>query len=113
MNGTTELLEDLASTGRLIGEMLGDGVEIRVEEVVTIITRLGADARKILNAPEDRVVTDLHGKEWRTREGLEGPIVWSCGRVVYYDRTEGAYYDGSTDLYLNINAPTNVWACWS
>jgi hypothetical protein len=34
------------------------------------------------------------------REGLEGPFNF-FGRVLYYDVTEGAYYDPKTDFYVS------------
>jgi len=33
------------------------------------------------------------------RKGLEGPFNFS-GRVLYYDPLEGAYYDPTTDFYV-------------
>jgi hypothetical protein len=33
------------------------------------------------------------------RKGLEGPFNFS-GRVLYYDPKEGAYYDPTTDFYV-------------
>ena len=33
------------------------------------------------------------------RKGLEGPFNFS-GRVLYYDNKEGAYYDPTTDFYV-------------
>ena len=33
------------------------------------------------------------------RAGLEGPFNFS-GRVLYYDNTEGAYYDPRSDFYV-------------
>lgn len=34
-------------------------------------------------------------------EGLEGPFTLKSGKVVYYDPTEGKYYDRDTDMYLS------------
>ena len=34
------------------------------------------------------------------RKGLEGPFNFS-GRVLYYDNTEGSYYDPLTDFYVS------------
>lgn len=36
----------------------------------------------------------------REQEGLEGPFQSRHGKVYYYDRKEGKYYDSTTDLYL-------------
>ena len=34
------------------------------------------------------------------RKGLEGPFQYPNGRVLYYDATEGKYYDPTTDYYV-------------
>ena len=34
------------------------------------------------------------------RSGLEGPYTDLNGKVYYYDRREGLYYDPDTDIYL-------------
>ena len=51
-----------------------------------------------------KVVADNHQMdEMRTkygpRKGLEGPFNFT-GRVLYYDNIEGAYYDPTTDFYV-------------
>ena len=38
-------------------------------------------------------------EKYGARKGLEGPFNFS-GRVLYYDAREGAYYDPSTDFYV-------------
>ena len=35
------------------------------------------------------------------RPGLEGPFNFS-GQVLYYDNKEGAYYDPTTDFYVEL-----------
>ena len=42
---------------------------------------------------------DVMRDRYGPRKGLEGPFNFS-GRVLYYDNTEGQYYDPSTDLYV-------------
>ena len=37
------------------------------------------------------------------RDGLEGPIMTRSGKVVYYDKDEGKYYDPDTDMYLTYD----------
>jgi hypothetical protein len=37
--------------------------------------------------------------KYSPRKGLEGPFNFS-GRVLYYDNKEGAYYDPTTDFYV-------------
>lgn len=37
----------------------------------------------------------------RESEGLEGPFTYPNGRVLFYDRWEGEYWDPYTDLYVD------------
>jgi hypothetical protein len=43
--------------------------------------------------------TDMMRTKYGPRKGLEGPFNFS-GRVLYYDPKEGAYYDPTTDFYV-------------
>jgi hypothetical protein len=42
---------------------------------------------------------DIMRDRYGARKGLEGPFNFS-GRVLYYDNTEGQYYDPATDFYV-------------
>jgi hypothetical protein len=42
---------------------------------------------------------DVMRDRYGPRKGLEGPFNFS-GRVLYYDNTEGLYYDPTTDFYV-------------
>ena len=42
---------------------------------------------------------DMMRDKYSPRKGLEGPFNFS-GRVLYYDPKEGAYYDPTTDFYV-------------
>lgn len=42
---------------------------------------------------------DQMRQKYSPRKGLEGPFNFS-GRVLYYDAKEGAYYDPTTDFYV-------------
>jgi hypothetical protein len=42
---------------------------------------------------------DMMRVKYGPRPGLEGPFNFS-GRVLYYDPKEGAYYDPTTDFYV-------------
>ena len=42
---------------------------------------------------------DMMRTRYEPRKGLEGPFNFS-GRVLYYDNKEGAYYDPTTDFYV-------------
>ena len=42
---------------------------------------------------------DMMRTKYGARKGLEGPFNFS-GRVLYYDNIEGAYYDPTTDFYV-------------
>ena len=43
--------------------------------------------------------TDQMRQKYGPRKGLEGPFNFS-GQVLYYDNKEGAYYDPTTDFYV-------------
>lgn len=47
----------------------------------------------------DRDEMDMMRTKYGARKGLEGPFNFS-GRVLYYDPKEGAYYDPTTDFYV-------------
>jgi hypothetical protein len=47
----------------------------------------------------DRDEMDMMRVKYGPRKGLEGPFNFS-GRVLYYDTKEGAYYDPTTDFYV-------------
>ena len=47
----------------------------------------------------DKFETDQMRVKYGPRKGLEGPFNFS-GRVLYYDVKEGAYYDPTTDFYV-------------
>ena len=49
---------------------------------------------KVLNS------VDRMREKYTARKGLEGPFNFN-GRVLYYDVKEGAYYDPTTDFYLD------------
>ncbi len=48
----------------------------------------------------DKYEMDQMREKYGPRKGLEGPFNFS-GRVLYYDNTEGAYYDPTTDFYVS------------
>ena len=47
----------------------------------------------------DKTEMDQMRTRYSPRKGLEGPFNFS-GRVLYYDNKEGAYYDPTTDFYV-------------
>ena len=47
----------------------------------------------------DKHQMDVMREKYGPRAGLEGPFNFS-GRVLYYDNKEGAYYDPTTDFYV-------------
>ena len=47
----------------------------------------------------DKYEMDQMRVKYGPRPGLEGPFNFS-GQVLYYDNTEGAYYDPTTDFYV-------------
>jgi hypothetical protein len=50
----------------------------------------------------DKFQMDEMRTKYGPRKGLEGPFNFS-GRVLYYDNTEGLYYDPRTDFYVDQN----------
>jgi hypothetical protein len=42
-----------------------------------------------------------HNNEYGPRKGLEGPFHFANGRVLYYCNIEGAYYDPTTDFFVD------------
>lgn len=42
-------------------------------------------------------------EKWMPRKGLEGPYFYPNGRVLYYDAKAGAYWDPTTDFYLDMD----------
>ena len=47
----------------------------------------------------DKFQMDMMRMKYGPRKGLEGPFSFN-GRVLYYDIKEGAYYDPSTDFFV-------------
>ncbi len=48
-----------------------------------------------------RVVPDIDRERYTERPGLEGPFHTKSGKVVYYDKQEGKYYDPDSDFYIS------------
>ena len=46
------------------------------------------------------VTRGIDKERYQERPGLEGPFSAKNGKVVYYDKVEGKYYDPETDFYL-------------
>lgn len=46
------------------------------------------------------VVPGIDRERYQELPGLEGPFHTKSGRVVYYDKKEGKYYDPTTDMYI-------------
>ena len=42
-----------------------------------------------------------HDTRFGLRKGLEGPLQYPSGAVLYYDHKEGKYYDPRTDFYVS------------
>ena len=49
---------------------------------------------KVLGRTEDVM------RGYKPIKGLEGPFVYSNGRILYYDPKEGQYWDPQTDFYV-------------
>jgi hypothetical protein len=46
------------------------------------------------------VTRGIDTERYQERAGLEGPFSAKNGKVVYYDKREGKYYDPDTDMYI-------------
>ena len=49
------------------------------------------------------VVPGFNKERYQERPGLEGPFHTKSGKVVYYDKNEGKYYDPDTDMYIEYD----------
>jgi hypothetical protein len=49
------------------------------------------------------VVPGINKDRYQERQGLEGPFNTKSGKVVYYDKQEGKYYDPDTDMYIEYD----------
>ena len=47
------------------------------------------------------IVPGIDREKYKERPGLEGPFHTKTGKVVYYDKQEGKYYDPDTDFYIS------------
>lgn len=48
-----------------------------------------------------QILPGIDKEEYPEKPGLEGPIRLRSGKVVYYDKRLGKYYDSKTDMYLS------------
>jgi hypothetical protein len=49
------------------------------------------------------VTRGIDKERYQARPGLEGPFSTKSGKVVYYDKVEGKYYDPDTDMYIEYD----------
>jgi len=49
------------------------------------------------------VTRGIDTERYQERPGLEGPFATKSGKVVYYDKREGKYYDPDTDMYIEYD----------
>lgn len=49
------------------------------------------------------VTRGIDRERYQERQGLEGPFHTKSGKVVYYDKVEGKYYDPDTDMYIEYD----------
>ena len=54
-----------------------------------------------------KIRPDTMRDNYGPRIGLEGPFNFS-GRVLYYDVTEGAYWDPRTDFYVSADEMVTI-----
>jgi hypothetical protein len=68
------------------------------QEAINIV-----DAIKGKVAEGYKTLPNIDTERYTEIPGLEGPFRTLSGKVVYYDPTEGAYYDRDTDMYLSYD----------
>lgn len=68
-----------------------------------IITKKNAMMYKEGVTEGHRVVPGFDQEKYQERPGLEGPFHTKSGKVVYYDKVEGKYYDPDTDMYIDYD----------
>jgi hypothetical protein len=49
------------------------------------------------------VTRGIDRERYQERTGLEGPFATKSGKVVYYDKHEGKYYDPDADMYIEYD----------
>lgn len=54
-----------------------------------------------------RVVNKIEG--YGPRKGLEGPFRFGNGQILYWDPSEGSYWDPKTDFYLSRQDTMDLW----
>jgi len=71
-------------------------------QVMASVRTASQKNRALIQRVASRYITDIHGHEFGPRKGLEGPIRFKNGMVLYYDKSEkgGTYYNPLTDMYL-------------
>ena len=57
----------------------------------------------------DKTEMDQMRTKYGPRKGLEGPFNFS-GRVLYYNNTQGQYYDPATDFYVEQSEMDQIHA---
>jgi hypothetical protein len=86
-----------------LADRVGDVEEIGSSDVSGWVRDV---MRKLSDGPdtsmeEGYVVTrGIDTERYQARDGLEGPFSAKNGKVVYYDKREGKYYDPDTDMYI-------------
>lgn len=70
----------------------------------TYMQEAGVIAGGMSNFEEGYTVTrGIDRERYQERPGLEGPFSTKSGKVVYYDKIEGKYYDPDTDMYIEYD----------
>lgn len=80
----------------IIAEVDPKELQIIYSELVTAAEDQGIDEAYTVTRGIDR-------ERYQERPGLEGPFSTKSGKVVYYDKVEGKYYDPDTDMYIEYD----------
>ena len=81
-------------------ETLSRSARVRIESRISL--EIFIMGYKVLGQIDRERYTDL------SHEGLEGPFMFSSGKVLYYDPKEGKYYDRDSDFYVDHKEMWNV-----
>lgn len=85
-------LEKMARTG----EMVLAEAKVSKAEHAKILARAHAKQGTSGGRP-------INQSEYPAIRGMEGPFQFKSGHILYYDSSEGAYYDRKSDLYVSLS----------
>jgi hypothetical protein len=86
------------------GKMYKQDSDYRKNTIKSRYANSGRSVTSEQGVPEGYTVTrGIDTERYQARDGLEGPFSTKSGKVVYYDKVEGKYYDPDTDMYIDYS----------